>query len=113
MLANLTMALILSKLFGNQTKKWNKSIDIINTLLNFKLLVRHNQAKSDKNLINYIQAKLAITFNFTPANAIFRFLIFIILDNYKLNVAKILEFTFYFTYILVKKKRVVEKQEFE
>lgn len=67
-------------------------------------MVGHNQAKNDKNLINYIWVKLINTPNFMFANVISRFVVVTMLGNYKLNIVKVSKFIFYFIYISVKKK---------
>ncbi|MCJ1348829.1 hypothetical protein MMC31_007062 [Peltigera leucophlebia] len=48
------MALVPSKLFGNWAKEWNRFIDVNDTLLNFKLLIGHSQAKSDETLTSHV-----------------------------------------------------------
>lgn len=76
-------------------------------LLNFKLLVGHSQANSDKNLTSYVQAGLATASNFTPARSASRFLILTTLSSYKWNVAKALKHTSYSSYIPIEKKRTI------
>lgn len=66
-------------------------------LLSFKLLVRNNQVKIDNNLITYVEVNLATVPNFIFMKAISRFLILIILGNYKSNIAKVLRHIFFFT----------------
>lgn len=101
------MALVTLKLFRNWAKKMNKFIGINNTLLNFKLLIKHGQPKNDKNLINHVWAGLATAPNFTPAKAASRFLIFTIPGSYKSNFAKALERIFYFNYMLIGEKKLI------
>lgn len=48
-----------------------------------------------------------------PTKTISRFLVLIMSGSYKLNIAKILEHTFYFSYIPVEKKREIQRQELE
>lgn len=66
-LAGPAMALVLLNLLGNQTKKWNKFIVVNNTLLNFKFLIGHSQAKSNDALINNVENGLAVASNSIPA----------------------------------------------
>lgn len=111
MSASSAMALVPSKLLENWVKKWNRFVDVNNTLFYFKLLVGHSQTKSDKNLISYVQAGLATASNFTLVKAVSRFLIFIMLGSYKSNVAKVLERTFYSSYVPIGKKRIIQRQK--
>lgn len=86
----------------------SKSVyNINNIILNFKLLVEFSQAKNDKNLTCYIWASLAIISNLILIKAVFRFLIFIIFNNYKLNIFKVLEYIFYFSFMLIREKKVI------
>lgn len=57
------IALVPSKLLGNETKEQNRFIDINNTFLNFKLLIGHSQAKSDDIMTSHVRDGLAITPN--------------------------------------------------
>lgn len=107
------MALVPSTLLGNWAKEWNRFIDVNNTLLNFKLLVGHSQAKSDENLTSHVRAGLATAPNLTPAKATSRFLVLTTPGSYKSNVAKALERTPYSSYVPVGKKIAVQRQEFE
>lgn len=72
-------------------------------------MVRNSQVKSDKNLINHIWVDLATVFNLMSIKTISRFLVFIILDSYKLNIVKVLKHTFYSSYILVRKKNMIQR----
>ncbi len=107
--ANLVMALILSKIIGNWTKKWNRFVDVNNTLLNFKLLIGHSQARSEKLLTRYISDGLATDRNSFPAKTAPRFLSITMPSSYQSNVAKMLEQNFYSSYILIRKVRIVHK----
>lgn len=111
--ANPGLALVPTKLFRNWAKKWNRFLNINNTLLNLKLLVKHSYAKIDKNLVSYIWAGLAIALNFTLGKATSRFLVFKTPSSYKLYVAKILEHTFYSSYVSIRKKRLIQRQKLE
>lgn len=86
-------------------EKWNRFIDINNTFLNFKLLVRHGQTRSDKNLISHDQAGLAITSYLILVNAAFKLSVHIMPSSYKINIAKALQYTSYLSYITIKRKK--------
>lgn len=90
-LIGLAITLVPSKLLRNKIKKENRLINISNILLNFKLLIRHSQAKSDRNLISQIYPGLTITTYSTATNAVLRSFILSILGNYKSNITKVLE----------------------
>lgn len=66
-LAGSAMALVPLKLLENQTKEWKKFIVVNNTLLNFKFLIGHSQAKSNDALINNVENGLAVASNSIPA----------------------------------------------
>lgn len=57
------MALIPSKLIGKWTGEWERFVDTNDTLLDFKLLIGHAQAKIEEQLTGHIQAGLV-----TPAD---------------------------------------------
>lgn len=99
---NISMLKVIQKL-----DKKNRFINVNNTPLNIKLLIRYNQAKNNKNLTSYIQTGLVINSNFIPAKNKSRFIVLIISGSYKSNVTKILEYIFYSSYMLNKKKRVI------
>lgn len=82
--------LVLLKLIRNSKKKY-QIININNNLLNFKLLVDHNQVKSEKILIGFIQDNLAIDHNFSLTKIITRFLVFIIPKSYRSNITRVLK----------------------
>ncbi|MCJ1346288.1 hypothetical protein MMC31_004503 [Peltigera leucophlebia] len=107
------MALVPSKLLGNWAKEWDRFIDVNDTLLNFKLLIGHSQAKSDETLTGHVQAGLAIDPNSTPAQAASRFLVLTTPGSYKSNVAKALERTFHSSYVPLGRKRAVQRLEAE
>ncbi len=48
------MVLVPSKLIGNWSKEWNRFVDINDTLLKFKLLIGHSQARSEETLTEHI-----------------------------------------------------------
>ncbi len=107
------MALVPSKLIGNRIKEWNQFVDVNDTLLNFKLLIGHSQARSDKILIGHIWDGLATDRNSSPAKTATSFLVITTPGSYQSNVAKTLKQTFYSNYIPIRKIRTVYRQESE
>lgn len=101
------------EMLTNWVKKWNRFVNVNNTLLNFTLLVGYSQAKSDKNPTSHVWTGLATAPNFTPAKAVSGFLVITTPDSYKLNVAKILEHISYSSYVLIRKKRPIQRQKLE
>ena len=107
------MALVPSKLLGNWAKEWNRFIDVNDTLLNFKLLIGHSQAKNDDALTGHVGDGLATAPNSTPAQAASRFLVLTTPGSYKSNVAKALKRTFHSSYVPLGRKRAVQRLESE
>lgn len=81
-MVGLAIVLVLSNLIRNWTKELNWFVDINDILYNFKLLIDHNQAKSEEILIDHIQDGLAIDFNSPLAKTATRFLVIIIPGSY-------------------------------
>lgn len=65
--AGTAMALVPLKLLGNWAKKWDRFVDGNDTILNFRLLVGHSQAKSEKCLTGHFRAGLATPLSLTSA----------------------------------------------
>ena len=107
------MVLVPSKLLKNWAKEWNRSIDVNDTLLNFKLLIGHSQAKDDDVLTGHIRDGLVTAPNSTPAQAASTFLVLITPGNYKSNVTKVFKRIFYSSYVPLGRKRVVQRLESE
>lgn len=107
--ADPAIALVLSKLIGNWTKEWNYFANVNNIFFNFKLLIGHNLAKSEKTLTSYISDGFAINQNSPPAKTATRFLVFIMPYSYKSNIVKTLEQIFHTGYILIEKVRTVHR----
>ncbi len=103
------MALVPSKLIGNWTKEWNRFVDVNDTLLNFKLLIGHSQARSEETLTGHIRDGLTTDRNSSPAKTATRFLVITTPGSYQSNVAKTLERTFHSSYVPIGKIRTVHR----
>ena len=107
------MALIPSKLPGNWAKEWNRFIDVNDTLLNFKLLISHSQAKNENVLMAHVRDSLATDPNSILAQIASRFLVLTMPSSYKSNIAKVLKCTFHSSYVPLGRKSVVQRLESE
>lgn len=73
----------------------------------------HSQAKNEKTLTEYIWDGLATDHNFSLVKTTTRFLVITMPGSYWFNIAKILEQTFYSSYIPIGKIRPIYRHELE
>ncbi len=76
-------------------------------------MIGYSQARSEEILTGHIRDGLATDHNSSPAKTTTRFLVITTPGSYQSNVAKMLERTFYNSYVPIGKIRTVHRQELE